>query len=62
MKFGQQLRESLFPDWKFYYVDYSGLKRFLYERTDKGYTADDESEFVKLLDSELEKVQLLHMF
>ncbi|KAJ2498680.1 hypothetical protein GGH96_004111 [Coemansia sp. RSA 1972] len=56
MKFGQQLRESLFPDWKFYYVDYSGLKRFLYERTDKGYTADDESEFVKLLDSELEKV------
>ncbi|KAJ1742943.1 hypothetical protein LPJ78_002217 [Coemansia sp. RSA 989] len=56
MKFGQQLRDSLFPDWKFYYVDYSGLKRFLYERTEKGYTADDESEFVKLLDSELEKV------
>ncbi|KAJ2083669.1 hypothetical protein H4R24_000627 [Coemansia sp. RSA 988] len=56
MKFGQQLRESLFSDWKFYYVDYSGLKRFLYERTDKGYTADDESELVKLLDGELEKV------
>ncbi|KAJ2610673.1 vacuolar transporter chaperone, partial [Coemansia sp. RSA 1365] len=56
MKFGQQLRESLFSDWKFYYVDYSGLKRFLYERTGKGYTADDESELVKLLDGELEKV------
>ncbi|KAJ1642396.1 hypothetical protein LPJ64_005761 [Coemansia asiatica] len=56
MKFGQQLRESLFPDWKFYYVDYAGLKRFLYERADKGYTADDEAEFVKLLDGELEKV------
>ncbi|KAJ1910920.1 Phosphate metabolism transcription protein, partial [Coemansia sp. S17] len=56
MKFGQQLRESLLPEWKFYYVDYAGLKRFLYERSDKGYTADDESEFVKLLDGELEKV------
>ncbi|KAI9506621.1 VTC domain-containing protein [Coemansia spiralis] len=56
MKFGQQLRESLFPDWKFYYVDYSGLKRFLYEGIDKGYTADDESEFVKVLDGELNKV------
>ncbi|KAJ2466603.1 vacuolar transporter chaperone, partial [Coemansia sp. RSA 2322] len=56
MKFGQQLRESLLPEWKFYYVDYSGLKRFLYERSDKGYTADAESEFVKLLDGELEKV------
>ncbi|KAI8322192.1 SPX-domain-containing protein [Martensiomyces pterosporus] len=56
MKFGQQLRESLFPDWKFYYVDYSNLKRFLYERADKGYTADDEAEFVNLLEGELEKV------
>ncbi|KAJ2784689.1 hypothetical protein H4R18_000980 [Coemansia javaensis] len=56
MKFGQQLRDALFPDWKFYYVDYPGLKRFLYDRTDKGYTADDEAEFVKLLGGELEKV------
>ncbi|KAJ2159704.1 hypothetical protein GGF46_002829 [Coemansia sp. RSA 552] len=56
MKFGQQLRESLFSDWKFYYVDYAGLKRFLYERTEKGYTADDEAEFVDLMDGELEKV------
>ncbi|KAJ2862661.1 hypothetical protein GGI22_002136 [Coemansia erecta] len=56
MKFGQQLREALFPDWKFYYVDYPGLKRFLYEHVGKGYTADDEAEFVKLLDSELDKI------
>ncbi|KAJ1722347.1 hypothetical protein LPJ53_003215 [Coemansia erecta] len=56
MKFGQQLRESLNPDWKFYYVDYAGLKKSLYERADKGYTADDEAEFVKMLDGELEKV------
>ncbi|KAJ2393748.1 vacuolar transporter chaperone, partial [Coemansia sp. RSA 2603] len=56
MKFGQQLRESLNPDWKFYYVDYAGLKKSLYERADKGYTADDEAEFVNMLDGELEKV------
>ncbi|KAJ2555077.1 hypothetical protein EV175_002377 [Coemansia sp. RSA 1933] len=56
MKFGQQLREALFPNWKFYYVDYSGLKRFLYEHGEKGYTADDEAEFVKLLDGELAKI------
>ncbi|KAJ1726704.1 hypothetical protein LPJ61_005011, partial [Coemansia biformis] len=56
MKFGQQLRDSLFPDWKFYYVDYPGLKRFLYDRSLRGYTADDEAEFVKLLDGELDKV------
>ncbi|KAJ1944502.1 vacuolar transporter chaperone [Linderina macrospora] len=56
MKFGQQLRDSLFPAWKFYYVDYASLKRFLYERSDKGYTADDEAEFVNLLEGELDKV------
>ncbi|KAJ1954834.1 vacuolar transporter chaperone, partial [Linderina pennispora] len=56
MKFGQQLRDSLFPAWKFYYVDYASLKKFLYERTDKGYTADDEAEFVNLLEGELDKV------
>ncbi|KAJ2508817.1 hypothetical protein H4217_008465 [Coemansia sp. RSA 1939] len=56
MKFGQQLRDALFPDWKFYYVDYSGLKHFMYDGVEKGYTADDESEFVKLLDGELDKV------
>ncbi|KAJ2762685.1 vacuolar transporter chaperone, partial [Coemansia nantahalensis] len=56
MKFGQQLRDSLFPDWKFYYVDYPGLKRFLYDRSLKGYTADDEAEFVTRLGGELDKV------
>ncbi|KAJ1917379.1 hypothetical protein H4219_003246 [Mycoemilia scoparia] len=56
MKFGKQLRENLLADWKFYYIDYDGLKAFLYERTRRGYTASDEAEFVQRLEGELDKV------
>ncbi|PVU96121.1 hypothetical protein BB561_001394 [Smittium simulii] len=57
MKFGQKLRENIFADWKFYYLDYDGFKSFIYEKSAIGYTADDEAEFVTRLESEIEKMQ-----
>jgi len=56
MKFGIQLKQSLYTEWKFYYLDYDGLKRYLKEKTAMGYTEDDEAFFVELLEKELEKV------
>ncbi|RMZ83139.1 hypothetical protein DV738_g1382, partial [Chaetothyriales sp. CBS 135597] len=63
MKFGQQLRQSLIKDYSWYYIDYDGLKDAL--KTDfvkgkdgerKPWTNDDESSFIKLLETELDKV------
>ncbi|PVU86029.1 hypothetical protein BB560_006828 [Smittium megazygosporum] len=57
MKFGQKLRENIFPDWKFYYLDYDGLKSLIYEHAAQGYTADHEADFVTHLEEEIEKMQ-----
>ena len=67
-RFGHQLRTSLIQNWYFHYIDYDGLKDSLktdYE-TDptpqtpkparKPWAEDDEQRFVKLLESELDKV------
>ncbi|RMZ80933.1 hypothetical protein DV737_g2789, partial [Chaetothyriales sp. CBS 132003] len=63
MKFGQQLRQSLIKDYSWYYIDYDGLKDAL--KTDfvpgkdggrRPWTNDDESNFIKLLEAELDKV------
>ncbi|KAI9598964.1 VTC domain-containing protein [Syncephalis fuscata] len=57
MKFGSQLKEGLFPEWRFYYLDYDGLKRQLKDRTQGGsYQESDEAYYVELLERELEKV------
>ncbi|KAJ1658530.1 hypothetical protein IWQ61_002252 [Dispira simplex] len=56
MKFGQQLKESLFPDWRFYYIDYDRLKRYIKARIDQGFDENDERTFVEMLERELEKV------
>ncbi|KAI8054690.1 VTC domain-containing protein [Syncephalis plumigaleata] len=57
MKFGAQLKEGLFPEWRFYYLDYDGLKRQLKERTkSNNYQETDEAYYVELLERELEKV------
>ncbi|OMJ07174.1 Vacuolar transporter chaperone 4 [Smittium culicis] len=57
MKFGQKLQESIYPDWKFYYLDYAGFKSYIYTCAARGYTAEDESEFVSNLEEEIEKMQ-----
>ncbi|KAJ1984672.1 hypothetical protein H4R34_000506 [Dimargaris verticillata] len=60
MKFGQQLRDSMFPDWRFYYVDYARLKKFIKARMESGFTESDERSFVEMLERELEKVYSFH--
>ncbi|KAK9729289.1 hypothetical protein K7432_000437 [Basidiobolus ranarum] len=56
MKFGSQLQEILYPEWRFYYLEYDGLKRVLKERLSDTFTEKDEAKFVEFLEKELEKV------
>lgn len=59
MKFGHQLKTSLYPEWVFYYLAYDSLKAELKTRLAKnlgGWTEDDESAFAELLEKELDKV------
>ncbi|RKP09460.1 SPX-domain-containing protein [Thamnocephalis sphaerospora] len=57
MKFGSQLRDALYPEWRFYYLDYAGLKRQIKDRTvARSYKEGDEAYFVEQLEQELDKV------
>ncbi|KAG0285353.1 vacuolar transporter chaperone [Linnemannia gamsii] len=59
MKFGHQLKTSLYPEWVYYYLAYDSLKAELKTRLGKnlgGWTEDDESAFAELLEKELDKV------
>ncbi|KAG2233614.1 hypothetical protein INT48_001867 [Thamnidium elegans] len=57
MKFGANLQEAISPEWKPYYLDYDQLKKKLGKaEKEKNFTERDETEFVEMLDSNLEKV------
>ncbi|KXS14634.1 vacuolar membrane protein [Gonapodya prolifera JEL478] len=59
MKFGQQLAASVFPEWKYYYLDYDRLKSQLKTATSKGnegISDQEEQRFVETLERELDKV------
>ncbi|KAG0018576.1 vacuolar transporter chaperone [Podila clonocystis] len=59
MKFGHQLKTSLYPEWVFYYLAYDQLKAELKTRLAQNggvWTEDDESVFAELLEKELDKV------
>jgi SPX domain protein involved in polyphosphate accumulation len=58
MKFGQQLLESMPPDWKFYFVDYQGLKQYIKLNTQvKGpWNNNNEDQFMTMLEDEVKKV------
>ncbi|KAF9129354.1 vacuolar transporter chaperone [Mortierella sp. 14UC] len=57
MKFGSQLKANRAPHWKYHFVDYDGLKADLKSKShEREFTAQDETDFVKLLNAELEKV------
>ncbi|RCH92004.1 vacuolar transporter chaperone, partial [Rhizopus stolonifer] len=61
MKFGSQLKDAIYPEWTEYYIDYDGLKKRLRKaEKDKPFTEKDETEFVELLDNNLEKVYAFH--
>jgi SPX domain protein involved in polyphosphate accumulation len=58
MKFGENLKQKIKPDWKFYYIDYDGLKRLIKERTSAKdfFEESDEANFVNYLEMEMQKV------
>jgi SPX domain protein involved in polyphosphate accumulation len=80
MKFGEQLRSSVIPEYQWYYIDYDALKQRLKKAgrppppqqpgeavaessssaaqrdQSSNWTNDDEIEFVRLLDDQLDKV------
>ncbi|CAO3685675.1 unnamed protein product [Umbelopsis ramanniana] len=56
MKFGHQLKTSLYPEWTFHYVAYDNLKTFLKAHLKTEWDEDDESLFVEELEKELDKV------
>ncbi|KAG2207012.1 VTC domain-containing protein [Mucor mucedo] len=57
MKFGEQLQQEIFPPWRLSYISYDVLKKELKTRQlDHKWNGDDEDEFVKKLENELEKV------
>ncbi|EJT75410.1 vacuolar transporter chaperone 4 [Gaeumannomyces tritici R3-111a-1] len=71
MKFAEQLRASILPDYQWYYIDYPGLKAELKQPTGpfrsrpddategaggREWSEEDEGRFVRLLEAELDKV------
>ncbi|OZJ03478.1 hypothetical protein BZG36_02740 [Bifiguratus adelaidae] len=57
MKFGHQLKTSLYPEWHYYYMSYDDMKHLLKQRlSDHPWNEDDESAFIEALEKELEKV------
>lgn len=65
MKFGEQLRSSVISEYRWYYIDYDGLKSELKNATGPApesgtgrneWSEDDETRFIGKLDQELEKV------
>lgn len=64
MKFGSQIKAGLYAEWEKYYIDYSGLKKFLKRRQaiheskheSNIWDDSDEAEFIKKLQDELTKV------
>ncbi|RCH89827.1 vacuolar transporter chaperone [Rhizopus azygosporus] len=57
MKFAEHLQQEIFPPWKLSYISYDVLKNDLKSRQlDHTWNQQDEQEFVRKLDNELEKV------
>lgn len=57
MKFGKYLHENTLPEWRFYYIDYDGLKRLLKDREiGETFSEQDEATFVETLEKEMQKV------
>lgn len=58
MKFGENLKTKIKSDWKFYYVDYDGLKKLIKDRTSAKdfFEESDEASFVNHLEMEIQKV------
>jgi len=60
MKFGEHLRKQRLPQWRFFYLDYDGLKNTLKEAANEEWTEKDDQQFVDRLVIELDKVHSFH--
>ena len=54
MKFGKTLREKVLKEWRFYALDYAGLKEILKNEASQ---AEIEAEFLALVDEQKVKLQ-----
>ncbi|QRV89661.1 vacuolar transporter chaperone 4 [Ceratobasidium sp. AG-Ba] len=62
MKFGRKIKNDSYSEWRAYYLDYTGLKKFLKARTSESqWTSEDEEQFVAKLEAELEKIHEFQM-
>ncbi|KAJ1307185.1 hypothetical protein OPQ81_001301 [Rhizoctonia solani] len=62
MKFGQKIKNDAYAEWRAYYLDYTGLKKFLKARTSgRRWSSEDEDLFVAKLEAELEKIHEFQM-
>ena len=58
MKFGKYLRDQALAEWRFYYIDYDGLKHLLRERPEgEAISEAEEAAFVDTLEKEIQKVE-----
>lgn len=58
MKFGKFLKENTFLEWRFYYIDYDGLKAQLKGHTQGSAISEkEEADFVSTLEKEMQKVR-----
>jgi SPX domain protein involved in polyphosphate accumulation len=58
MKFAKYLRDQAHHEWRFYYIDYEGLKKALKERSDSNqFSEAEEALFVESLEHEIQKVR-----
>lgn len=70
MRFGKTLRQSVYPPWRDYYIDYAKLKTLLREdesaassperKTDEWTAKDEETFFDELINKQFEKVKNFH--
>lgn len=52
------MKNAIYPEWQSHYIDYDGLKKKLRKaEKDRPFTEKDETEFVEVLDANLEKVK-----
>ncbi|OMJ07173.1 Vacuolar transporter chaperone 4 [Smittium culicis] len=57
MKFSEILKENVLHVWKFYYLDYDGLKEASRKFEIGNFTKEDEDEYISRLDGEIKKVE-----
>lgn len=60
MTFADYFKSSIYPEWRFYYVDYERLRGLIRDKTAQEagglYEETDEARFIEELESEMQKV------